>query len=533
MPNPSTPVLKRGVLEEWKLYWLPLLSAGLSFLAFPRIDQGYLAWISLLPLLFFVVKSASVARAFWGGVLAGAVQFSFLLVWIPGVLIRYGNMYPLMGWLVFLLLPVLQGCFWGVACGATRLVWNQKRELACILFPCVWVTMEYFRNVLVFGGFPWLQLGYSQTSYLQVIQIADITGVYGVSFLIAWMNAAVVCVIVGPRRRFIWMFFCCGVLQVAASLIYGHHCLNRWTHQLQPSKTVAILQGNLSFDEPESVLRWKFQEGYREMAEDLPLPRPDLILLPESPSPKWFQFDEEYRSFAQKLATRATLGLIFNNIALDRGDTDRYFNSAYFLDAQGNTVGRYDKIHLVPFGEYIPWRSVFFFVDSISRDVSDFSPGKESRIFTAGDGQVSATICFEAVFPNLVSSFVRGGSHLLVNLTNDGWYGNSAAPFQHLAMARWRAVENRRFFLRAANSGISAIIEPTGRIQQRSELFRREACMGRFSFIRDLSVYSRYGDWFALLCVIITAIIVFLPLGRGLISRLGLNPGEKNARGAS
>jgi len=273
-----------------------------------------------------------------------------------------------------------------------------------------------------------------------------------------------------------------------------------------------MLQGNLSFDEPESALVWKYQEGYVQMADRLP-ESVDLLVLPESPSPRMFEYDADYREMLVRLARRYPLGLVFNNIYhAEASPAPRYFNSAYFLGSDGKELGRYDKIRLVPFGEYIPWRSVFFFAETISRDVSDFYPGRDYLVVKLGDHPVNAIICFEALFPQLVRRFVRGGSQLIINLTNDGWYGASAAPYQHLAMSCWRAVENRRYLLRATNSGISAIVDPTGRVQASTGLLRRDSCLGRFAFISTLSIYARYGNVFAILCAIITCLALLQAL---------------------
>jgi apolipoprotein N-acyltransferase len=174
------------------------------------------------------------------------------------------------------------------------------------------------------------------------------------------------------------------------------------------------------------------------------------------------------------------------------------------VDSEGELLGRYDKIHLVPFGEYIPARSMFSFVETISKDVGDFHAGSEYRTISILGRPVNAMICFEAVFPQIAARFARAGSQLMVNLTNDGWYGKSAAPYQHLLMSRWRAVENRRFLLRATNSGVSAVIDPLGNLQTSTGLQTEGVCRGRFAFIDDASFYSRYGDWFAGLCAIIT-----------------------------
>src|SRR5438876_577253 len=236
--------------------------------------------------------------------------------------------------------------------------------------------------------------------------------------------------------------------------LYGERMLRRWG-SLKPELTAALLQGNLSFEESERELAWKFRDGYARMAERLEGTKVDLLVLPESPTPLMFQFDTVYAGTLRQLAARYSLGMIFNNVTVSyAGGRERYFNSAYFLSRDGVEVGRYDKVHLVPFGEYVPWKSLFFFVESITKDVGDFQPGSNLTTVRLGDHTANALICFEAIFPYLARQFVRRGSNLIVNLTNDGWYGDSAAPYQHLAMARWRAVENRRYMLRAANSGI-------------------------------------------------------------------------------
>jgi apolipoprotein N-acyltransferase len=207
---------------------------------------------------------------------------------------------------------------------------------------------------------------------------------------------------------------------------------------------------------------------------------------------------------------------VFNNIAdTERAGKTVYFNSAYFLDREGKPLARYDKIHLVPFGEYIPLRRLFFFAETITKDVEDFTPGAGYVLAPLEGRPVNALICFEAVFPELARRFVRDGSQLIVNLTNDAWYGWTAAPFQHLAMSRWRAIENRRYMLRAANSGISAIVRPTGGLQAVTGLFREEICVGFFAFSSAQSIYTRFGDVFVLACAIILCLLVILCFWRG------------------
>jgi apolipoprotein N-acyltransferase len=205
--------------------------------------------------------------------------------------------------------------------------------------------------------------------------------------------------------------------------------------------------------------------------------------------------------------------LICNNIRVEDGASGPiYYNSALYLDGSGKAAGIYDKMHLVPFGEYIPMRDVIPFMRTITQDVGGFQRGSRYVHFTLGGHPVNVVICFEAIFPDLVRRFVRGGSHHIVNLTNDRWYGSSSAPFEHFNIARWRAIENRRYFLRAANSGITAVVEPSGRIQGATGILRQAVYEGRFAFVTQQTFYTRYGDAFIFLCAIIVigcAIIVF------------------------
>ncbi len=463
-----------------------------------------------MPLLIAVARSHSIRAALLCGLTAGAVRHFAVLVWIPPVLGRFGGIPVALSWVLFCLLVLMQASFPTAACGLLRAGMNRGGERLLLAFPFIWVALEYASNYYFFGGFPWLLTGYSQTDYPRMTQIADLTGVYGVSFLVAAVNTAL-CRLWLCRRRLrsaaaLWPA-CAAAGLCAAAFLYGGWALRAWD-RVKPDRGAALLQANLALDEPEEKLAWRFLHGYPRMAQALP-PGIDLLVLPESPSPLTFQYDPDYRAAMQRLARGFPLGVVFNNIAQAAdGPDSRYYNSAYFLSQDGREVARYDKLHLVPFGEYVPLRRLFFFAESITKDVSDFHPGA-GYVTARLDGHVAnAVICFEAVFPEVSRAFVRRGSELMLNLTNDGWYGATAAPYQHLAISRWRAVENRRYLLRAANSGISAIIEPTGRVQAATGLLREDVCIGRFAFISGQTVYSRYGDWFSIACVIISGLLL-------------------------
>jgi apolipoprotein N-acyltransferase len=308
-------------------------------------------------------------------------------------------------------------------------------------------------------------------------------------------------------------------------VLYGAASLER-LGRIEPDRTAALLQGNLAFEDPGALLAWKSREGYVELAAGLSGQPVDLGVLPESPAPLSYQGDAPYREVLRGLARRFTLGLIFNNTRFaGREESAEYYNSAYFLSAAGEEAGRYDKTHLVPFGEYVPLARLFFFAQSITKDVSAFTPGSALAPVVLGGHAIGGIICFESIFPDIARGLVRGGGELLVNLTNDAWYGATAAPRQHLAMARWRAVENRRYLLRAANSGISAVIAPSGRIESATPLFTRGVCVGRFAFLSERSLYTRRGDAFAWLCVIISVLAggaaLWRPAGRSRTLRGG------------
>jgi len=485
------------------IFLLPVITGILLIASFPRLDQGYLAWIAFVPLIAFVGRARSVKQGFLGGFLAGFLELFALLIWMPAVLKHYGGLSLALAWVAYSLLILLLACYPAAACAVSKYLIRRGGRAYILLFPVIWVVFEYAQSFSPFGGLPWLLAGYSQSHFLHVIQIADLFGVYGISFLVVWTGASI-CWLLEHKGRGIAAFApaISAVILVAGCLIYGGISLRHWGNTA-PGFRAALLQGNISFDDPEQVLLDKFQNGYLRMAGRL---KPaDLLVLPESPSPVFFETDSGYRRSMEQLARRFPLGLVFNNVSHRESSGDlRYFNSAYFLDRNGGLQGVYDKIHLVPFGEYIPLEKVFSFIEVISKDVSSFNPGSDYRIVKIGGHPANAIICFEAVFPRMVRRFVQKGSELIVNLTNDGWYGDSAAPYQHLAIARLRAVENRRYLLRATNSGISAIIEPTGRLQSSTGILTQAICTGRFDFIATRTPYTRYGDVFVFLCAIIS-----------------------------
>jgi apolipoprotein N-acyltransferase len=499
-------------------WFLPALTGLLLAASFPKADQGFWVWIAFVPLVAFFYKAVNPARAFWGGLIAGAVQLFFLQLWIPSVLAQYGDLPGALAWLAYGFMLILLSLFPATACFITNLLIRRGGDSCLFSFPFIWIAVEYAQTYFPFGGYPWLLTGYSQSKYLPLIQIADLTGVFGVSFIILCFNLALFWTGLHWMRRRVsaWPLISAAAL-ILLSLLYGFDSLHRW-NSIQPDFRAAMLQGNISFNDPEKVMVDKFKSGYARMADSLKFPHPDLLIIPESPAPVAFDHDPGYRQTFERLASGFSMGLVFNNIREEQAEENtRYFNSAYFMSRDGKLTDVYDKMHLVPFGEYIPMKDVFSFFRTISKDVSVFSPGRDYRIVKIGGRPANAVICFEIIFPDLVRRFVKKGSQLILNMTNDGWYGDSSAPFQHLSIARWRAVENRRYLLRAANTGVSAIIEPTGRIQTSTGILRQAVCEGRFAFVAQQTLYTRYGDVFVFLCVIIACGFVVLTVLRRVV----------------
>jgi apolipoprotein N-acyltransferase len=515
------------------LLFLPALTGLLLIASFPRASQGYLAWVALVPLIAYIFLVKTRARAFWGGFVAGFIELFFLLIWMPRVLTHYGGLAPALAWVAYGLLVAVLACYTAVPCAVSKHFLQRGGSRFLFLFPAFWILSEYALSYSPFGGFPWLLAGYTQADNSWIIQIADIAGVYGISFLVVWGNTMMAWILVRKWKcAEIGIPLTATILLVAASLSYGAVSLRRWENgprlengprweNRNRDYQVAMLQMNLSFDEPEQVLADKYRRGYLRMADELMQSDVDLIVLPESPSPIFFQYDPAFRQTIRNLARQFPLGIIFNNISTDdSGEENHYFNSAYYLDGDGVLKGVYSKIHLVPFGEYIPLKSLFSFVESISKDVGEFAPGHDVLIIEMDGHPCNAIICFEAIFPGLVRRFPEKGSQLIINLTNDGWYGRSSAPYQHLAIARFRAVENRRYLIRAANSGFSALIEPTGKIQASSGLFQEAVCRGRFAFLAGETFYTRYGDVLIFLCAIISVgSLIYIGFRNGAIRK--------------
>ena len=389
--------------------------------------------------------------------------------------------------------------------------------------PFLWVALEYAR-AHTFYRFPWCLLGYSQHAQLPFIQIASLTAVYGVSFLIVAVSSLLA--VAALERTSAWRR---GSLIAACVLVGSAWLFGRWQLSVPVHETgtitVGLIQGGIRQEDkwvPENA--WQNIDRHLELTQAAARRGARLVVWPESAVPFLFDENPNLASLLRRVVRLWGIYLFFGNDdrewpspgAAASGEPPerraRIYVGAKLLDPAGELVSRYRKIRLVPFGEYVPLQPLFTvggrYVAKLVQEVSDFSPGTEATTGLVDGHRIGGYICYEAIFPDLARRFVAEGAELLVNVTNDAWYGTTSAPYQHLAMASFRAVENRRYMVRAANTGITAVVDPWGRVLEATRLFDRAALVREVPFVSGTTFYTRHGDLFAQVCVALALALV-------------------------
>jgi apolipoprotein N-acyltransferase len=477
--------------------WRPgaaALAAALTALTFPRFDWGPLAFVSWLPLLL-AIEGERPGRAFALGMYAGTILYAINLWWITHVTTTYGGLPFVVGGLVLALLAGYLALYVGAFCAA----WAWCRagsEAGRLLFaPALWVSLEYLRTHLL-TGFPWALTAYSQHANLPLVQVAAWTGMYGVSFLVLLMNAAALLAWRGrarPVRSAATLVIPAGFIVLAS--LAGVRTMAGGPPA--PALSVAPLQGNIAQEEKWTpAMRARTLDIYERLTRRVAGGRPALIVWPETAIPFFLRLDAEALERVAATARAAGAHLLVGAPDVRAGPPDRYYNSAFLFAPTGAIAAWYDKVHLVPFGEYVPrWLG---FVNKLARGaIGDFSAGTEHRVLAIPGAKFGVTISYEVYFPAEVREFFRGGADFVVNLTNDAWYGRTAAPYQHLAMTVFRAVEHRAALVRAANTGLSAVVDPAGRVAWASDLFVEAGTTVAIARRTGETFYTRFGDLFA------------------------------------
>ncbi|NVN98227.1 MAG: apolipoprotein N-acyltransferase [Geobacteraceae bacterium] len=492
------------------------LTGILLALSFPKLGLSILAWGAFLP-LFYAVRHQSVKMSFKFGFLAGFVAYAAVFYWLNIVMTTYGKLPLPVSLSLTLLMAAYLALYPAAAISLSRLA--ELRSIPLIFsFPFIWVALEYLRAYL-FSGLPWASLGYSQFRTLPLIQIADITGVYGVSFLVLTVNIFLFQLWRWIRGKdgatYPILATVVAVPLFLLTIFYGFISLNKGEHGKEIK--VALAQGNI----PQDV-KWDpaFQEEtvaiYERLSRRSKGTGADLVVWPESSLPFFFQKELLYSDRVSALARELNSYLVVSSPALDFVDgKERLLNSAFLISTDGSSVGRSDKMHLVPFGEYVPLARLLPFVKKMVQGIGDFSPGRSALPLSAPFGKMGVLICFEGIFPEISRDYVRNGATLLVNITNDAWFGDSSAPYQHLSMTVFRAVENRVPLVRSANTGITAFIDSRGHVQAMTILFKEALLSGKVKLGTTRSLYTVYGDIFAWSCSLFAIIL----MGRVLFKR--------------
>jgi len=493
---------------------LAFTSAALLIAAFPPCNQPWAAWIALVPWLELLARLKP-RKAFLWSWLIGFLFFLGSLWWLTNLRAFAG----VMAFVAWLALCAYLALFFGAFGALTRhvLARHPASGIQWLVVPSVWVALEYMRTHFL-SGFGWNPLAYSQTPWLPLIQFADLTGVWGVSFVIVLVNALIAGALCKhPSTR--WAYGMAAITVIGLCGIYGMRALS--PAGPRPLRVV-VLQGNVPQQEKwdeiykDDILR-RYEGLTAAAATD---DHPQLIIWPETSAPGYLALDEPLTQRLFELATRVHTPLLIGApMAHLEGVVWKTTNSAVMISAEGRIMDQYDKLHLVPFGEFVPFERWLPWLRHSLPPVGEFVPGTKSTVFQLADREGQARpfgvlICFEDLFPDLARQLVRGGAQWLAVITNDGWFGPSAAAYQHAQASIFRAVELRVPIVRAANTGWSGCIDPSGRVTGRiqhpsgSELFVEGRVTCDLPVGSGATVYNRWGDWFAWVCVAIVLLAV-------------------------
>jgi apolipoprotein N-acyltransferase len=511
-------------LEKWAAC---ALSGFFLVACFPKLNLHFLAWIALLPLLLVLAGETSPRRAFAWAYFSGAIFLAGDCYWFIQVTRKYGGLSLSLALAALLLFVVVFSLFFGAFGLVVGWVARRSPALALLLSPFLWVVAEIARTYLI-TGFPWDLLGYAVRS-AGLRQIASATGVYGLSFLAATTSALGAWALTERRARRPRL-----LLGAWAALLFVGNWALAPPAPTQGSNLAVLLQPNVPLDE-EAATSWapwlnpaklnqlvnmslgalrtqetregpaSGEEGQQHLAP------PPLIIWAENPAPFYFTRDLVFRTTVEWMARQARAYVVVNTVVPHGLGYSEITNSAIVLDPVGSPILQYDKMHLVPFGEYVPAWAFPGKIGKITKEAGNFVPGSSCRVAHTAEGTIGVFICYEDIFPQLVRKITLAGAGVLVNISDDTWFVDSAAS-QELEMACFRAIENRRYLLRATNDGITVSIDPYGRVEQQLPRHQAAVLPVRFSYRSSQTFYTRHGDVFAWLCCALSAAIIFLAL---------------------
>jgi apolipoprotein N-acyltransferase len=527
----------RGI--ESKAWLLTVVSAILQILIFPLPNLYVLSWMAVAPLLVALLRTrrpdtlqlqgavkllpATLLQGFLLGYVCGILWYCGGCYWIYSTMKQYGGINGPGAFGLLLLFSLYLGLYHGLFGLLISLLARWSQRAALVLSPFAWVAVELARTRIT--GFPWDLLGITQVDNVALSKLAAFTGVYGISLEIMIVNAAFATAFLIHRSRRRSLLFAA----VAAALLLQ-------SAQLIPApkfptdRTALLVQENIPVLDSNDWTRQFFDDTLTNLRNislnppDKILQHPSLIAWPESPAP-FYGGDPLFRAAVGNVATSAHTWVVAGSIGVENAklspqQPSQIFNSAALVSPDGEFVARYDKVHLVPFGEYLPFKDWLGFAGGLTKEVGDFSRGQSRAPLQAGDEKLGVFICYESIFPDEVRQFAKNGAQVFVNISNDGWYGDSGAYAQHLKQARMRAIENARWLLRTTNTGVTAAIDPDGRVEQSVPRKVRTVLQASYGLNDRTTFYTRHGDWLAYLCAIISlgGVIISLTPAKGRLS---------------
>jgi len=514
--------------REWQLV---LLGGVLLSLALPPLPTGPLAWIGLVPLLM-AIEDATPRRAALIGYVFGVIQHLGSLYWI-GFHVDMPRWLAILAWL---LAPFILGLYTMGTTWSLRVASRWAGQSWAWMLPFAWTGFEYLRYFTEFS-FPWVILGHTQARLLGLIQQADIWGVLGVSFWVATLNViAYRALLTAPAsRRGAWNYAAAFVFVVAATALYGRFRLGETATKPQNIR-IAIVQPNISMD-----TKWRGGNGIQASADTLLRQTAriepgsvDLVIWPETAIPDYIMYTPPGREPDERIVnpryrrlmavvTEHTGAPLVSGVPANDYTENKQYNSSMLVMPESLAVQSYDKRLLVPFGERVPYQRVFGFLGELNLGIARWSAGTRLTVFQTPVARFGLGICFESVFPHLMRQFVRSGADFLVVVTNDAWFGRTSLIYQHAAFASFRAIENRVWIARGANTGISAIIDPWGRMVQSAGVFEQETLIGTVGKRERDTLYLLWGDWIGQVSLVATLALVIggWRAGRGRRRRRG------------
>lgn len=526
-------MLSLRVRRIHKSAWLlVLLSAGLQILIFPLPDLYMLTWVAIAPLIVGLLRArppetlqltegirlmpASPFQAFLLAYVCGILWYGGTCYWIYNTMRQYGGVPPIAAAGILILFCLYLALYHGALGVLMSLIASKHPPRALLSAPFLWVGVELARTRIT--GFPWDLLGITQVDNVALSRIARVTGVYGISFEIVVVNVALAAAFIVRREKRKPLLT---AAVVAAVVLQA----GRWipAPAIPADHTAFLVQANIPIlegvDWTKDYLITTLQDLGRYSlnpsgSAESGTPHPDLIAWPESPAP-FFTSDPLFRSAISNIARTANTWVLAGSIGIRNASQNpqrptQLYNSGALVSPAGEWVSRYDKVHLVPFGEYVPFEKLFSFAGGLTKEVGNFSRGESHEPLDAGGAKLGVFICYESIFPDEVRQKALGGAQVFVNISNDGWYGDSGAYAQHLKQARMRAVENARWLLRDTNTGVTASIDPDGRVMASIPRKMRSTLVAPYSLASEMTFYTRYGDWFAYVCAIISAGALFM-----------------------